>query len=137
MEGIHIKNIKLILAGLISIFIVAFSIVAFADNTIIEPVLAEFVNGKSVESDPYIDTYRSYFDLDEINYKNVDPSNEPFLDFVKVGNFDPIIEGYEINYQQYAIHLLYCNKQTANCIFRVNGLLIPDIGLENGIDEFY
>lgn len=91
-----------------------------------EPKLAEVVDGKSIHTEYYDNDYSQHFNLSKISYEKIN-NNALSSASLKIGNKMDWIKGFEINKEQYAIHLVGCNKQKKTCNFRVNGISFRDL----------
>lgn len=91
-----------------------------------EPKLAEFVNGKSIHTEYYGNVYSKYFNLSKTKFELI-KNGSTVSTSLKIGNKIDWIKGFTINNENYAIHLVGCNRQKITCNFRVNGILVKDL----------
>lgn len=88
-----------------------------SDNT---SHLAQIINGKSIQDDYIVNTYlKNYNYFKNVNFVKLTDSTQTLM---TIGNQMDNIRGYELNGLNYSIHLVYCEKASNSCIFRINGI---------------
>ena len=81
--------------------------------------LAEIVNGQSRNTN-YINSYlRSHNNFEGLEFRNVE---QKVTSQMRIGNDINNLKGYKLNFKNYAIHLIYCEKTSNSCFFRINGI---------------
>ncbi len=109
----------------VSVGVIAASNLYGSDEGVTHKKLAGTVNGVSINS-PYIKEYiQAFKNFSEINHEKV--TDKPFV--MTVGAKNKLVKGFEINNELYFIHLIYCDRYTDSCAFRVNG--VPTNALYN------
>lgn len=127
---------KYIFYLLISSIILSFFVVAEinnSNNSLVLNELATEVNGQSIDT-PYILSYLETYD----NFENIDfrEVNEKTNNIMAVGNMQDNLKGYRLNSKNYAVHLIYCDKENQGCYFRINGVPTGKLAVNNELSSF-
>lgn len=67
----------------------------------------------------YLKTYKNFSD---IQYEKIS-KNSTVKTRLVVGAKEDTIQGFEMGYDRYVIHLILCNHNAKTCAFRINGVI--------------
>jgi len=117
------KNVELMLFLLVisSLFILG-SIIVLSENKLL--IFAKLYNQDNLSFDrtyaeKYLNTYNSF---SNIEYKLI-VNEESVSTVMKIGSRkEDNIKGFDINGDKFAMHLIYCNRDTKSCALRINGV---------------
>ena len=100
--------------------VVVIHLTVVVSGTVNQPLLADTVNGQSIDTpdaQSFLDRYSEVYE--KVNFEPVvDSSAYQML----IGNEMDNIKGYELSGKNYIVHLLNCEKSSNSCIFRINGV---------------
>ncbi|MBW2974689.1 hypothetical protein KY366_03130 [Candidatus Woesearchaeota archaeon] len=112
-----------------------------------KPVLAEAINGKSINSpkvQQYIKWHNDFSSLEFEKIEQIKKTEKKISRPMLVGNSNHELKGFEIENKKYAFDLIACDRETDSCEFKVNGIRTGKIHLNKddgpiafNIDENY
>lgn len=95
-------------------------------SVIAKPALATVIGNKNVFDDAYSSTYmQKYNNLSNVEFKTL--TQKEMSISLSTGNQKSSVKGFTLDNENYAIHLIACNREKKTCNFRINGLLAKDI----------
>jgi len=94
------------------------------------PKLATIVNNQSIDTEYIRDYLKVYNSFSDILYQNIIAGNSAKVTLT-VGNKENNIRGFEINGKRYVVHLIACDINYGQCMFRINGIPTGGIKVHN------
>ncbi|MBI2546699.1 hypothetical protein HYV81_05985 [Candidatus Woesearchaeota archaeon] len=88
------------------------------------------MNGQSIDTEYIREYLKTYKGFSELQYRNVG-KGEIVRQTLAVGNNEENIKGFEINGKRYVVHLIACDVNYGQCMFRINGLPTGGIKVHN------